>query len=581
MADYAYDERTFRQLPSWESDLVGERLQLFSALTAYRNQGFASHWEEVAQLIEPNFTNTFVFGNYNTPGQKKTMRQIDSTGALANARFAAICDSLLTPRNMVYQRIAASNEYVMKDRATRLWFDQVTKILFQFRYAPEANFSGENHKNYRSLGAFGNMAMFIDQLDDPILRGLRYRSIPLGELFVIENHQGRIDGFIRWFRLTARQADQLWPGMLPPNMHSAYGKNSQVLFNFLHCVIPRRDYDPQRLDAKGKRWQSLYVSMEGRCLMYKQEEGWEGGYNTFPLSMGRYEQAPLETYGRGPAMMVLPALKTLNAQKTVFLEQGHRAIAPVYISYDDGIVGFKNRPGAMNPGGVNADGRPLVHTLPTGDIQISKEMMGEERQLINDAFLVTLFQILVKTPQMSATEVIERANEKGILLAPTMGRQQGEYIGPMTDRELDLLAQMRVLPPMPPRLREAQGEYHIVYDNPLSRLAKAQEGAGFLRTLESVKELVNITGDASLLDPFNFDEAIPGLAHQNAVPEPWMATDEQISAKRDARGKAQARQEQIQAAPAQAALAKVAKLPDKSGQGGQPQPQPQQQEQPQ
>ena len=43
-------------------------------------------------------------------------------------------------------------------------------------------------------------------------------------------------------------------------------------------------------------------------------------------------------------------------------------------------------------------------------------------------------------PQMTATEVIERTNEKGILLAPTIGRQQSEYLGPMIERELDRIA---------------------------------------------------------------------------------------------------------------------------------------------
>ena len=36
--------------------------------------------------------------------------------------------------------------------------------------------------------------------------------------------------------------------------------------------------------------------------------------------------------------------------------------------------------------------------------------------VINDAFLVTLFQILTETPEMTATEVIERTREKGALL---------------------------------------------------------------------------------------------------------------------------------------------------------------------
>jgi hypothetical protein len=141
----------------------------------------------------------------------------------------------------------------------------------------------------------------------------------------------------------------------------------------------------------------------------------EGGYRTFPYARRRYDQAPREVYGRGPAQMVLPALKTLNAQKTVFLKQGHRAADPVLLIADDGLSDMNMRPGALNKGGVTSDGKPLVHVLPTGDIQIAKEMMAEERGLIDDMFLVTLFKVLSEHPNMTATQVIELVNEKGIL----------------------------------------------------------------------------------------------------------------------------------------------------------------------
>jgi len=192
-------------------------------------------------------------------------------------------------------------------------------------------------------------------------------------------------------------------------------------------------------------------------------------------------------------------------------------------------------------------------------------MMEAEAAIIKDAFFVTLFQILTETPQMTATEVIERTNEKGILLAPTVGRQESEYLGPMIDRELDLLAQQRLLPPMPPRLREAQGAYQIVYTSPLAKAARAQEAAGFMRTVESVKELVNITGDASLLDPFDFDTAIPAIADIQSVPESWMSSPQQIQMKRQNRAKQQAQQAEIQAAPAKAAMMKAQAAQAKAG----------------
>ena len=60
--------------------------------------------------------------------------------------------------------------------------------------------------------------------------------------------------------------------------------------------------------------------------------------------------------------------------------------------------------------------------------------MTGQRAAVNDALYIRLFQILVQNPQMTATEVVERTNEKGILLAPTVGRQQSEYLGPLIDR---------------------------------------------------------------------------------------------------------------------------------------------------
>jgi hypothetical protein len=68
-------------------------------------------------------------------------------------------------------------------------------------------------------------------------------------------------------------------------------------------------------------------------------------------------------------------------------QQGHRAADPVLLMADDGIVGMDMRPG-VDKGGVTADGRLPIHPLPTGDIQIARKMMGEERAIIDDVFLV-------------------------------------------------------------------------------------------------------------------------------------------------------------------------------------------------
>lgn len=546
-----------------EEELLIETMQEFAQMQTWRNT-FAGQWEEIAALVLPTSRNTFFYGNFNWPGVKKTEQQVDATAMMALHRFGAILDSLLTPRNMIWHRLQSDDPSISKDRNARLWYEDATRVLFKERYAPLANFSSQNQQVYQSLGAFGTGVMFIDQAVNAAgvpVPGLRYKSVPLGEMFLKENHQGLIDGFIRWFRLTPRQAAQKW-GVenLPEGIRAALDVQSLTPFDFLHRVCPRADYDPQRLDAKGKLFQSHYISIEGRCVMS------EGGYNTFPLAASRYDQTPGELYGRSPAMMVLPAIKTLNAEKRTFLKQGHRAADPVLLTADDGIVDVSLRPGAVNKGGMSSDGKPLIGVLPTGNIQTTLEMMNEERALINDAFLVTLFQIMTESPQMTATEVVERTNEKGILLAPTVGRQQSEYLGPLIDRELDLLSEMGILPPMPPILQEARGEYHVNYTSPLARAQRAQEVAGASRTLETVLTIVNATQDPEPLDNFDFDVITRDMANIQAVPESWMTDPQQMLAKRQARAEAARQQQEIQAAPAAAAMMKAEAAAAKGGQ---------------
>jgi hypothetical protein len=559
-----------RRVSDRETEIV-KGIQREFAQYQIRRGTFAGQWEEVASLILPTSKNTFFYTNYNTPGAKHTQQQVDATGALALHRFCAIADSLVTPRNMFWHGLS-SDEYVMKDRATRLWFENTTKLLFRQRYAANANFASQNYNNWQSLGAFGNATMYVDKYDgrwDRGIRGLRYKSVPLGETYFGENHQGKVDRMIRWFRLTPYQAVQKW-GLenLPEALRSPLQQDSQWGYNFLHCVRPRfEDYDPHQLDERSMPFSSHYVSVEGNCLMQA-----EGGYRTFPYAVSRYDQTPGEVEGRGPAQLVLPSLKTLNLEKTIFLKSGHRAADPVLLLSDDGLVGMSLRPGAKNVGGVNSDGKPMVHVLPTGDIKISLEMMQEERSIIDDVMLVSLFKVLSENPNMTATQVIELVNEKGMLVAPTLGRQHTEYVGGLVEREMDLLSEMRMLDPMPPRLREARGYYEVTDTSPLSLAASAGKAAGFLRTIEQVRELVNVTQDQSLLDPFDFDTATPEIARINNVPEAWMADGQAIAAKRQARAKQQANQQAIQAAPAKAAMMKAQAALQTSGAPTAPQP---------
>lgn len=516
-------------------------------------------WEQIARRILTSYVLQFAGQNRadQYPGQQFTEEMVDATGANALLRFAAVMESMLTPRGSTWHYLEPNDPYLMKDRSTRLWFEEANRALFRMRYAPSANYASQKHEDYLMLGAFGTGAIYIDTLKSKRERGLRYRAVHLGQNYFMENHQGIIDTNYRKFPYTASQAvghfgEEHLPKKIVDDARDSV--RSQNTHWFVHKVAPRPDheYDPGRVDEFGMPFYECYVSVTEKTLVY------EGGYFTFPYAISRYMTTPGEVYGRSPAMFALPSLKTLNEIKKTLLKHGHRSVDPVLLTHDDGILdSFSLRPGALNPGGVTADGKRLVQELPVGNPMAGKDQAEEERVTINDFFLVSLFQILVESPQMTATEVIERTREKGALLSPTMGRQQTESLGPQIEREIDLAVRMGMLGPMPPALLEARGEYQVRYDSPLSRMARAEEASGGLRTIETAINVAEKTQNPEPLDHFNWDVLIPELADINGMPVRWLNDARTVQKIRESRGQQAETQQMIESAPAGAAMLKT------------------------
>jgi len=512
---------------------------------------FESYWEDIAQVVWPNMRSTFRRGDYKNPGDRNNEQQMDSTPQLALHRFAAILTSLLTPPNQKWHYLRASVPALNRARRVQEWFEAVNDALFRYRDDSMSGFRSQNRLVYAGIGAFGTSTLFIDRMRGQ--PGLRYRACHVGETFIRDNHQGIPDTVLRCFKLTARQAVQQWGAEKLPAKIAEHAKNKpDDEFTFFHRVRPRKDADPEALDERSLAFESVYVAEIGKHVIET------GGYPTMPYAVSRYDQAPGEVYGRSPAMQAFPAIRTLMAQKRVVLTQGHRAVNPIILTADDGALDVSLRPGAIIGSAVSQDGRPLVQTMPVGDVNLGRDMMEDERLVINDTFLVSLFQILVETPdRMTATQVLERAQEKGQLLAPTVG-QQHDYLGHVINREIDILARQKLIPPLPDELREAQGEYTIQYDNPVTRSSRAGEVAGLFRMLESVLPVINITGDPAPLDHVDWDVATREIAEISSVPVRWLKTIDQVSEIRQGRAEQQQQAMAAQAAPGQAALIRAA-----------------------
>lgn len=522
-----------------------EVLRQHSAMAAERAT-FESHWREIEDRV--SYKGKYFHTPTVTPGQKSTDRIFDVTAPLAADRFAAACESMITPRTQKWHTLAPADPDLRDIKAIKDWCEEATDVLFAARYAPETNFASQQHESYWQIGVYGTGSVFVD---DVLGKSLLYRAIHLSELYLGEDAAGRIDTTHRLFRPTLRQiAQRFGVNALPQKLRTMLEKNPETRVDVIHCVKPREDYDGNRRDYRGKPLVSYYVICDGRAILE------EGGYRTMPYCVGRYSTSPREVYGRGPGMMVLPEIKMLNEMRKSILRAAQKAVDPPLLLPEDGLMrAFDLRAGALNYGGIDGQGNQLVKPLVSGArLDIGEEMLEQARTVVNDAFLVTLFQILVEAPQMTATEAMLRAQEKGQLLAPTMGRVQGEMVGAQIERELDILAAAGRLPPMPEELLEAGGLVDIEYVSPLNRLQKSEDGIGILRTLESLAPLANI--DPTVVDVLDPEEAVRIMADVNGMPSKALRSPKRVKAMREGRAEQQEMQSLLQAAPVAASTAK-------------------------
>lgn len=520
-------------------------------------------FQEVADRVWPQMAD---FVAKRTPGEKRTEKIFDSTAPLALDRASAAFYSLMVPDNQQWHGLAIAKDYgLMENTAVKTWLEDITKTLFTMRRSPKANFSSQAQECIRSLIGFGTLCMFTEDVPG---RGIRYKSIHLAELDFSENKDGMVDTVYRRFEYTARQAVEAW-GLekMPDKIKSCYEKKDETSkFEFVHHVCPNDERNPRRADYEGMRFKSCYVSVEGRQIVE------EGGYRRFPYHVSRYATNPREVYGRGPAVLLLPDIKMLNEQEKTRLRAGHLAVDPPLLLNEDGALqAFQMRPRALNYGGVDSEGRPMVLPLQTGaNLPWAGELLEERRKLINEGFWLTLFQILVENPDMTATQAMLRAQEKGQLLAPPVARQQSEWLGPMIRREIDIAMEAGRLPPPSDEALEAilsvvpfdpmDGRPDIAemldveYTSPMARLVRSEDSIAILRTFEQLAPMAQI--DPSVYDEFHPIRTAAELADINGVPAKVRRTEREKKQLAAAKAAQIQQQNALAAAPVAASAAK-------------------------
>jgi len=528
--------------------IAQDRLTLHSQMKGGRST-WEVHWQEVCEIMDP--LQADFYGEKPEPGQKRMSKIFDATCALALERFAAIMQSILTPPGQVWHKLKPKGGEVEAGSPVARWFDAVNDKLYDLRYSPKANFDSQQHQNYRGLGSVGTAALYIDSAPGI---PLRYRSVHMSEIYLGATSAGQVDIVHREFGIPARNVlqDYSRPDDYVCEAVKRMAQNTPLAdVPLLHCVFPNPDAKPGSMNPKMLPWASLTICMLDGSIIRR------GGYRTFPYAISRYTLATKEIYGRSPGMMALPDGKMLQEMAKHRYRQAQFELDPTWLTSDDGaLAAFRAVPGAIISGGLDESLNPRVRPLDRGsNFAVDAAVTDQVRSVVNDFFLVTLFQILVDNPgQMTAYEVMQRAQEKGALMAPVMGRQQSENLGPTLEREFELAWFGGHLPPMPPEMEQVGGEYDIEYQSPLATAARAEKSLSIQRTVAQVTPLAQLKPE--VLDIFDFDDMAKTIAQSNSLDNTSINSAEIVEALREQRAQQQALMAAAQNAPGVAGAVK-------------------------
>ena len=505
-----------------KTDLTKTIMARFDRLKTGR-QNWETHWQEVADYMQPRKADVT---RTRSKGDKRTELIFDSSPIQAVELLAASLHGMLTNPSTPWFSLRYKDEGLDSDDEAKLWLEGVTDTMYTA--FNRSNFQQEIFELYHDLITFGTAAMFIEEDQNDLLK---FSTRHINEIYITENDKGRIDTVYRKFKITLRAAAQQFGNNLSEEARNKVEKDPFDEIDILHAVYPRQDFDPTKKDKKNMEFESTYVE-------YKNgNELSVGGFMEFPFVVPRYLKASHEIYGRSPAMTALPDVKMLNEMSKTTIKAAQKQVDPPLLVPDDGFL----LPVRTVPGGLNfyrSGTRDRIEPLNIGaNNPLGLNMEEQRRTAIRNVFYVDQL-LLQQGPQMTATEVIQRNEEKMRLLGPVLGRLQSELLKPLIDRVFAVLLRNNMLPPAPEFLSGRDVE--IEYVSPLAKAQKSTELQSIMRAVEILGSLANV---APVFDYVNFDNLVKHLADIVGVPQKILKSQSQVNAERQ---QAQAQQQEMQ-----------------------------------
>jgi hypothetical protein len=457
----------------------------------------------------------------------------DSTAPLANEQLASGLHGHLT--NTAERWFSLRVPGIEPSDSISRWLQSTVDAMFERTFnVASSNFITSVHEMYLDIGSYGTGVFFTE---DRPGKSVGFRSFHLADCYAMENHEGVIDTLYRKYKHTARQLMELYAPILPEKFKDIATKNPFQEFTCIHAVEPRSSINYDKKDKSSMPWKSCYVLVEEK-LMLK-----EGGYQEFPYMVPRWSKTSGEVYGRSPSMTCMPDIKMVNEMMKTTIRAAQKATDPPLMVPDDGFM----MPLRTIPGGLNyyrSGTADKIEPLIGGERpDIGLDFIESRREHITKSFHVD-WMSLAEGPQMTATEVLQRQEDKMRLMGPMVGRLQSEFLGPLIERVFAVMNRRGELPQPP---SDVEGvDLQIDYVSPVARAQKSTLVFNFARFLEQMGPLTQMKPE--VFDNIDADATFRWAHKTLDAPMETLIDAEKVKENRQAQQEAMQKQQQAETA---------------------------------
>jgi hypothetical protein len=441
-----------------------------------KQMNFRTLWQDISDMGTP-----FIrpIQKMLTPGQVLMTNIFDITMMEESENMASGLSNNIMPPGQEFFALSADDKRLNKMQHIRRWFSKSTEDLH--RELANSNFVTQTDISLLMWLQFGTACNYCEWT---VKTGLNFRDYGIGSFQAMENEAGIIDVIIMTVPMTARQCEQKFKQNLGKSIDEALKKpeTQNDIFNIIHIVRPRKEFDESKIDALNNPFESFYVSEKDDHTIE------EGGFPEFPFAVPRYRIISQEVYGRGQGAIALRAERTLNRSVKNFDEIGDKlARPPLEISGNfDGDVDVT--PNALNYVNEKDSIKP-INLSAMGSYPVTKDWIEYRTTRIqNIYFKNTLEQLSQLTgDRRNQLEIMERIREGFKKLSKPIGLLYTEYYDAQISRSLKELIRNGVMEKPPPELSGQR--FKIDYLGPLAKALQDQQSVALQRWAAMLAEM--------------------------------------------------------------------------------------------